>query len=167
MIYSLLAIPGSDVRTIGQESAELLGFDFFDTDLLLEEKHGKSVCDLFTEQGETAFRRLEREVLLSVLDKQGDRNTILVCGDGLVTAPYSLKQLQTHTHPIWIKKSVKNIVDNGMAYLLPPYNGDRHKFIDACWMRYLYSKRAALYVIDDFDNDLCVGKVVEYIKQRD
>jgi len=166
MIYSLLAIPGSDLRQIGQDSAEILKFDFADTDLALEAKHGKSVYDLLSEQGETGFRRLEREVLIDILDKQGEKDLILVCGDGLVTAPYSLKQLQTRTHPIWIKKSVKTIVDNGMAFLLPPYNGDRHKFIDACWMRYLYSKRAAQFVIEDFDNDLCVGRIVEYIKQK-
>ncbi len=54
---------------IGALTAASLGWKFFDTDKLVEEKTGKTIPQIFAEQGEAAFRRLEVEVLRDICDQ--------------------------------------------------------------------------------------------------
>src|SRR5580698_5495767 len=54
---------------IGALTAASLGWKFFDTDKLVEEKTGKSIPQIFAEQGEEAFRRMEVEVLREICEQ--------------------------------------------------------------------------------------------------
>jgi len=54
---------------IGSLTAASLGWKFIDTDKRVEEKTGKSIPEIFAEQGEEAFRKLEVEVLRSLRDE--------------------------------------------------------------------------------------------------
>ena len=57
----LIGMPGCGKSTIGKKLAAQQGKKFVDTDALVEEKAGKSIPDIFKEDGEVAFRRLESE----------------------------------------------------------------------------------------------------------
>ncbi|MFJ1754615.1 shikimate kinase [Kitasatospora sp. NPDC088134] len=59
----LVGPPGSGKSTVGRLLAERLGLPFQDTDTAVEQLTGKSVADLFVEEGEPHFRRLERNVV--------------------------------------------------------------------------------------------------------
>jgi shikimate kinase len=54
---------GSGKTTIGQLIAKRLDIAFRDTDQVVEEETGRSVSDIFLEDGEDAFRLLEKGVL--------------------------------------------------------------------------------------------------------
>jgi shikimate kinase len=75
---------GSGKTTIGQLLASQLGIPFHDTDHVIEEKAGKSVSDIFLEDGEDEFRILEKKVLR---DELLSDNTVLALGGG---APISV-----------------------------------------------------------------------------
>jgi shikimate kinase len=75
---------GSGKTTIGQLLASQLGIPFRDTDHVIEEKAGKSVSDIFLEDGEDEFRILEKKVLREELLSD---NTVLALGGG---APISI-----------------------------------------------------------------------------
>jgi shikimate kinase len=75
---------GSGKTTIGQLLASQLGIPFRDTDHVIEEKAGKSVSDIFLEDGEDEFRILEKKVLR---DELLSDNTVLALGGG---APISV-----------------------------------------------------------------------------
>jgi shikimate kinase len=75
---------GSGKTTIGQLLASQLGVPFRDTDHVIEEKAGKSVSDIFLEDGEDEFRILEKKVLR---DELLSDNTVLALGGG---APISV-----------------------------------------------------------------------------
>jgi shikimate kinase len=61
-------VPGAGKTTVGKLLAKELGVDFFDSDHVIEERAGKSVSDIFTQDGEATFRSLEHEVIVELLD---------------------------------------------------------------------------------------------------
>ncbi len=58
----LVGLPGAGKTTVGRLVAERLGARFADVDQLIESREKKSVSAIFAEQGEAAFRALERSV---------------------------------------------------------------------------------------------------------
>ena len=56
----LIGPPGAGKSTVGPVLAERLGLTFLDTDAGIEAEAGKPVSDIFVEDGEDAFRVLER-----------------------------------------------------------------------------------------------------------
>jgi shikimate kinase len=75
---------GSGKTTIGKMIAARLGLPFRDTDHVIEEDSGRSVSEIFLEDGEDAFRALEKSVLRRELLSD---DTVLALGGG---APMSL-----------------------------------------------------------------------------
>lgn len=75
---------GSGKSTIGALIAQRLQLPFRDTDTVIEEESGRSVSDIFLEDGEEPFRALEKAVLRKELLTDG---TVLALGGG---APISI-----------------------------------------------------------------------------
>lgn len=63
----LIGPPGAGKTTVGTALAEQLRVGFTDTDAAIEAVAGKPVADIFVEDGEPEFRRLERESVAVVL----------------------------------------------------------------------------------------------------
>jgi shikimate kinase len=63
----LVGLPGSGKTTVGRLVATALGAPFADLDVAIEQRAGKSVPQIFAEDGEAAFRALEAEVGAAVL----------------------------------------------------------------------------------------------------
>jgi shikimate kinase len=80
----LIGPMGSGKTTIGQLIARRLDIAFRDTDQVVEEETGRTVSDIFLEDGEDAFRLLEKGVLRNELLSDG---TVLALGGG---APISM-----------------------------------------------------------------------------
>ena len=80
----LIGPMGSGKTTIGSLLAQRLGLNFRDTDHLIEEQEGKTVSQIFLDQGEDAFRVIEKRVLREELLTDG---TVLSLGGG---APISI-----------------------------------------------------------------------------
>lgn len=59
----LTGLSGAGKSTVGRLLAERLGWQFLDTDALVEEAAGRSVAAIFRDEGEAAFRALEAEAL--------------------------------------------------------------------------------------------------------
>lgn len=57
----LLGIQHSGKTTAGRLLAARRGFDFFDTDLIIEQLYGISCRKLYAQKGETAFKKAELE----------------------------------------------------------------------------------------------------------
>jgi len=60
---ALIGMPGCGKSTAGRSLAEKLGRPFVDIDDLIETEAGKSIPDIFSENGEEEFRRLESRIL--------------------------------------------------------------------------------------------------------
>ncbi|MBR5262081.1 MAG: shikimate kinase [Oscillospiraceae bacterium] len=77
----LVGMPGSGKTTIGRVLTELSGLECVDTDEEIVKKAGKSIPDIFAEDGEEHFRSLEREVIEEVMSHTG---RIVMTGGGCV-----------------------------------------------------------------------------------
>jgi shikimate kinase len=77
----LIGLRGSGKSTLAPMVARALGMDWADTDRELEVRHGEGASTLLRTRGEPAFRRLEREVALDLLDRAG---TVVATGGGAV-----------------------------------------------------------------------------------
>jgi shikimate kinase len=80
----LIGPPGAGKSTVGPLLAALLGVGFLDTDSAIEEAAGKPVGDVFIEDGEAAFRALERPAVAAAIE---GHHGILALGSGAILDP--------------------------------------------------------------------------------
>lgn len=77
----LTGFMGCGKSTIGMLLAEQTGYSFIDTDQFIEQEQHKTVSDIFTSQGEEAFRDMETDCLHSLLRQQ--EGCVISLGGGL------------------------------------------------------------------------------------
>jgi shikimate kinase len=80
----LIGPPGAGKTTVGALVAGLLGLDFVDTDTVIEKAAGKPVSDIFVQDGEDAFRALERRAAAHLI---GSHPGVLALGGGAILDP--------------------------------------------------------------------------------
>ncbi len=85
--------PGAGKSTIGKLLARRLGVGFADTDALIEERLGRTISEMFTVEGEDAFRAVECEVIADAL---GAGHGVLALGGGAVLADTTRVLLRGH-----------------------------------------------------------------------
>ena len=79
----LVGPPGAGKTTVGRLVADLLGVEFRDTDDVIVARAGKPIPDIFVDDGEEAFRALERWAVASTVDTY---NGVLALGGGAILA---------------------------------------------------------------------------------
>jgi shikimate kinase len=89
----LVGPPGAGKSTVGVLLAARLGVEFADADDLVVARAGRSVSDIFTRDGEAAFRELEEEVVAEAL--QAHRG-VLALGGGAVLSERTRAALRGH-----------------------------------------------------------------------
>jgi shikimate kinase len=77
----LVGPPGAGKTTVGTVVAAQLGVGFLDTDQLVETEAGKTVADIFIEDGEERFRALEHAAVVRALR---EHEGVLALGGGAV-----------------------------------------------------------------------------------
>ena len=75
----LVGFMGAGKTTIGRQLADRLGLPFVDSDLVIEQRTGRQVREIFATDGEPAFRALEHEVIANLLDGP---DAVLALGGG-------------------------------------------------------------------------------------
>lgn len=86
MILWLQGPSGAGKTTIGRRLAERSGLLFIDLDEAIEREQGRSILDIFWSDGEAAFRRMEWNTLLAIVE--GDHEPkVIALGGGAVTDP--------------------------------------------------------------------------------
>nr|WP_197720067.1 shikimate kinase [Pseudonocardia autotrophica] len=85
--------PGSGKSTIGTLLAQRLGLAFDDTDALIVQRIRKPIAEMFVQDGEAAFRKLEHEVVAEQL--RAGRG-VLSLGGGAVLAAATRELLREH-----------------------------------------------------------------------
>ena len=80
----LIGPPGAGKSAVGPLLADRLGVEFRDTDAEVGAAAGKPVSDIFIENGEEAFRDLERSAVTTALGALRSRGGVLALGSGAV-----------------------------------------------------------------------------------
>lgn len=98
----LVGAPGAGKTKVGRLLAAEVGVEFRDTDQDIAATAGKSVSDIFVEDGEAAFRRLEADsVALALAEHSG----VLSLGGGAVMNPGTRDLLLTQ-RVVWLRVSL-------------------------------------------------------------
>ena len=112
----LVGAPGAGKSTVGKVLARRLGAGFTDVDELIVARAGKSIADMFTEDGEDAFRALEREVVAGALAAV---DGVLALGGGSVLAAETRERLRGHTVVLLTVGLADGIRRTGMSTARP------------------------------------------------
>ncbi|BCY13674.1 shikimate kinase [Actinoplanes sp. L3-i22] len=90
----IVGVMGAGKTTIGAAVAASLGLPFADTDAIIEERAGRPIPEIFVDEGEAAFRTLEREVVATTL---ATFDGVLALGGGAILDDTTRKLLADHT----------------------------------------------------------------------
>lgn len=162
----LLGAPGAGKSTVGALLAKNLKIAFVDTDKVIEEISGKSVSQIFIDDGEERFRALELEVLENQLSAT---DTVIALGGGAPISPTAQALLKN-------SKSIKIFLDVSLSVAAPRvgFNRDRPLLLGnprAQWQS-LLDKRRPIYEdvadhcikVDALKANAIVSQIVEKIK---
>jgi shikimate kinase len=92
-VLVLVGAPGAGKTTVGRVLSRRLAVGFTDVDEMIVERSGKTIADMFLEDGEDAFRALERAVVAEALR---DVDGVLALGGGSVLAAETRQLLRGH-----------------------------------------------------------------------
>lgn len=94
----LIGMMGAGKSSTGTALAQDLGYQFFDTDAVLEAAAGRTISEIFAEEGEAAFRQQETEVLAQLA---AYRRLVIATGGGIVTQRRNWGHLH-HGIVVWL-----------------------------------------------------------------
>jgi shikimate kinase len=131
---------GTGKTTVGRAVARRIGFKCVDSDHEIERKAGKSVSAIFAEEGEAAFRALERWF---VEEGHAPERLVVACGGGLVVQPGMLDLLGSRGVVVCLHASIETILARTARHsrvrpLLDVEDPDARA-------RALYAEREAIY----------------------
>ena len=104
----LIGFMGSGKTTIGRHLAELLGFDFVDTDRFIEMQYNTTIEQIFTQLGETVFRKMEHDILREI--QQCDFSVIST-GGGLPCHSNNMDFMLAGGKVVYLKTSPHDLAD--------------------------------------------------------
>ncbi len=147
----------SGKSTVGKILSQILGWNFIDTDKLIEHQAGMTIPEIFDRYGENTFRQLEKDVIKKIVSL---KNTVVSTGGGAVidrsntellsyrsilvylkASPEKLKErCRSHTRPLLEKKSLNDIYrERQNVYERIPHqvNAEHQPFVVAQKILYL------------------------------
>ncbi len=159
----LIGMPGAGKSTIGVLLAKSMLYSFVDTDLMIQNAYGKSLCDIIDENGTDEFLRIENDVICS--------------------GEFKRSVIATGGSAVYGKEAMKKLKENGtVVYLLLPLAeierrlGDIHTrgvaMKNGTTVAELYDERKSLYekyadiTLDcsGLTAEQCVDKIIAMVK---
>jgi shikimate kinase len=103
---ALIGFMGTGKSSVGRLVADLLHFTFLDTDHVIEARAGKSIADIFAQDGEPVFREWERRIVEELTRRS---KTVIATGGGLPVGDNNLASLKTHALVVCLWASPERI----------------------------------------------------------
>jgi shikimate kinase len=103
MLVTLIGYRGSGKSTVAEALATRLGWEWIDADAVIEESAGRNIREIFASEGESGFRRREREALAGLLQGQ---KLVLAAGGGAILNADTRREMQAAGPVVWLQASV-------------------------------------------------------------
>ena len=115
---TLIGMAGAGKSTLGVLLAKALGYDFIDTDILIQQKHKKLLQEIIDEEGIDAFLAIEEDILSELtIDR-----AIIATGGSAVYSDKAMQALKQHSTVVYLEvpyeeilSRVKNIATRGIV----------------------------------------------------
>ena len=141
MNIALFGFMGVGKSLVGRIVAERLGMSFFDIDEEIVKRSGRPIPQIFSENGEAAFRELERNVTKDV-SKRDDQ--VIACGGGTVLYEENLGNLRKNSLMILLTADPATIMSRVEANAGSRPLLDTHEMLER--INILLSKRQESYM---------------------
>lgn len=105
----LVGYMGAGKTTAANALSLRTGLPMIDLDEELERREGCSIAALFDQDGETAFRTKESDLLLQIAGNAA--LPIVACGGGIMGNSTNVRTMQTHGHVVWIDPPFEVILE--------------------------------------------------------
>ena len=160
----LIGMPGCGKSTIGVLLAKTMLCEFVDTDLIIQNKYKKSLCEIIAEEGLDAFKEKENSVLREL---QGE-NCVIATGGSAVYCREGMENLMKNGKVVYLKLSpeeikgrIKNIKTRGIAMK------------DGTTIDELFLERAPLYEkyadytveCENLSAEECVERIIKIVRK--
>ena len=167
---ALIGFMGTGKTTIAKAIAGKLGKTAVEMDVLIERKAGKSIADIFKDDGEIAFRQFEIDITREIA---GQDNKVIACGGGIVLNRINIDRLKKKAVVVLLTVSfdvIEKRVSAGAAIrpLLAGSTDKAHTIRELMIFRQPFYERAADITVDssnlgiDATADLIIDKVKDY-----
>ena len=158
----LVGFMGTGKTVLAKELAERTGMAYVSTDDLIEQREGRPIRDIFRDDGEAYFRKVEKEVIAEVSGKDGQ---VVDAGGGAVLDPVNMENLRKKGLIICLWASPRAIYERTRGHSHRPLLNveDPEKRISE-----LLEKRRPFYEKADFHIDttaLDIPGVIEKIEK--
>lgn len=106
----LIGMPGVGKTTTGTALASELGRPFYDIDEMIVSMAGKSIPEIFAEDGEDAFRQAESEAARELSKVTG---AVIACGGGVVNREENYYTLAENGHIVFLNRDISLLPTDG------------------------------------------------------
>ncbi|MFA6517496.1 MAG: shikimate kinase [Bacteroidia bacterium] len=96
----IIGFMGSGKSTLGRRLAKVLGYNFIDTDQIIEEQVGMSISELFRQAGEKSFREMETRILR---ETTLSGKAVIATGGGMPCSDEHILLINTHGISIYLE----------------------------------------------------------------
>ena len=102
---TLIGMPGAGKSTLGVVLAKILGYEFLDSDLLIQKTEKRRLYEIIDQEGTEGFKAIENRVNASI---QTDR-TVIATGGSVVYCSEAMEHLKSIGKVIYLKISLESL----------------------------------------------------------
>ena len=165
---ALIGFMGTGKTAVGKVLAEKLNKEFVELDALIEQRAGKSIPEIFQQDGEIAFRELEIEVTKRVAK---NKNQVIACGGGLVLNKINIDRLNRDSIIVYLTASpgviLKRVSNGDEERPLLKVTNQAQAIQESLRFRRPFYERAADIRINTsrMNIDSVAGEIIRQVKQ--
>ncbi len=141
-VIFLVGFMGCGKSVIGRALAQKLGYQFLDTDDMVEEKENRSIEEIFRVSGEGYFREKEWEVLKEL---KGLSKAVISTGGGLFLGPQHRVFIKEQGVSLWLNAPFEDILSRLKG------SSTRPLFKDEESLKIMLEGRKERYALADFE----------------
>jgi shikimate kinase len=162
---ALIGFMGAGKTAVGEVLAQRLGKEFVELDAVIEKRAGKSIANIFQQEGEIAFRELEIDITKEIAAR---KDQVIACGGGIILNKINIDRLKQGSVMVYLMASLEVIIqrtvdDKGVRPLLN-VNDRKGEIVALLKFRRPLYENAADITIDT--SNLSINAVVEKIEQE-
>ena len=141
---TLIGMPGAGKSTLGVVLAKILGYEFLDSDLLIQKEEKRRLYQIIDEEGEEGFKTIENRVNASI----DTENTVIATGGSVVYCSEAMEHLKSIGKVVYLSLSLESLEKRGVLLK------------EGQTLKSLYEERVPLYekyadiVVDEEGKDL-------------
>lgn len=132
----LIGMPGCGKSTVGVVLAKMLGYNFIDSDLLIQAHEGKLLCNIIKDEGREVFNKIENDVNASI----ETNHTVIATGGSVIYGIKAMEHLKSIGKVVYIQLPADEI-----AGRLGDISGRGISTGDSQTVYELYTERTSLY----------------------